>query len=126
MYKHSCLEACPMKKLFGLLLSVLIIYVIYFDLTVGTLPSSTPQPVDAKVENRTQQNIAKPKTNFPAFEAKVKPGDTVISIVENQLDQSLPVSISELIEDFKKLNPGKAPEKIQIGSTYIFPDYSKK
>lgn len=115
-----------MKKLFGLLLSILIIYVIYFDLTVGTLPSATTQQVDAKVENITTQNKTKPKTEIPAFEAKVKPGETVISIVENQLDRALPVSIGELIEDFKKLNPGKSPEKIQIGSTYIFPDYSKE
>ena len=115
-----------MKKLFGLLLSVLIIYVIYFDLTVGSLSTSVPQHVDAQVENTTKVNNNKPNTDIPAFEAKVKPGDTVISIVENELDKSLPVSITELIEDFKKLNPGKSPEKIQIGSTYVFPDYSKK
>jgi cytoskeletal protein RodZ len=126
MYKLSMLEACPMKKLFGLLLSVLIIYVIYFDLTVGTLPTSAPQHVDAQVENTTKVNNNKPNTDIPAFEAKVKPGDTVISIVEKELDKSLPVSITELIEDFKKLNKGKSPEKIQSGSTYVFPDYSKK
>jgi len=110
------------KKLFGFLLAVLIIYVIYIDLTVGTLPSTLTQQVDAKIEvpSKPQQ-----KTAIPSFEAKVEPGETVISIVEHQLDKSLPVSISELIGDFRKLNPGETPEKIQIGSTYHFPDYSK-
>jgi hypothetical protein len=114
-------EACPRKKLFGFLLAVLIIYVIYIDLTVGTLPSSITQQVDAKIETQNTQL----KTDIPAFEAKVEPGETVISIVEHQLDKSLPVSIQDLIEDFRKLNPGESPEKIQIGSTYHFPDYSK-
>jgi hypothetical protein len=108
-----------MKKIFGFLFAILIIYVIYFDLTVGTLPSNTKQ-VDAKVETVTKIT----ETDIPSFEAKVKPGETVISIVEHQIDKSLPVSIKDLITDFQKLNPGKSPEKIQIGSTYHFPDYS--
>ena len=114
------LEACPMKKLFGILLSILVLYVIYYDLTVGTLPTSTPKPVDAKVEQSTPS-----KTDLPAFDAKVKPGDTVISIVEHKINKSLPVPIPDLIKDFQILNGGKSPEKIQIGSTYHFPDYSK-
>jgi hypothetical protein len=120
MYKLSFLEASPMKKIFTFFLSVLIIYVIYFDLTVGTLPSSHTQYVDAKVKT-----ITMPKTDIPSFEKKVKPGETVISIVEHQLNKPLPVSITELIEDFQKLNPDRNPEQIQIGSIYHFPDYSK-
>ncbi len=115
------LEACPMKKLFGFLLAVLIIYVIYIDLTVGTLPTSLTQQVDAKIEVPKLQQ----QSDLPSFEAKVEPGETVISIVEHQLDKPLPVSITDLIQDFRKLNPGETPEKIQIGSTYHFPDYSK-
>jgi hypothetical protein len=109
-----------MKKLFGILLTILVIYVIYYDLTVGTLPTSTPKPVDAKVEQNTAS-----KTDLPSFDAKVKPGETVISIVEHKINKSLPVSIPDLIEDFQTLNGGKSAEKIQIGSTYHFPDYSK-
>lgn len=109
-----------MKQLFGFLFAILIIYVIYFDLTVGTLPASfTQQHVDAKIET-----MVKSKTDIPSFDAKVKPGETVISIVEHELKKPLPVSITDLIEDFRKLNPSLAPEKIQIGSTYHFPDYS--
>ncbi|MGG1677429.1 hypothetical protein ACIFOT_16960 [Neobacillus sp. NRS-1170] len=109
-----------MKKLFGFLLTVLIIYVIYLDLTVGTLTPSPVKQVDAKVET-----VMKKATGLPSFEAKVKPGETVISIVEHRLEKPLPVAITDLIEDFKKLNQGHNPEKIQIGSTYHFPDYSK-
>lgn len=109
-----------MKKLFGLLITVLILYVIYFDLSVGTLPNVDSQSVEAKSET-----VAKPIKGTPAFEAKVKPGETVITIVEHQLNRSIPVSIADLIGDFRALNPGQPPEKIQIGSTYQFPDYSK-
>ncbi|MDN3018545.1 hypothetical protein PH210_20380 [Paenibacillus sp. BSR1-1] len=109
-----------MKKLFGFLLTVLVIYVIYLDLTVGTLTPSPAKQVDAKVET-----VIKKQSGLPSFEAKVKPGETVISIVEHRLEKPLPVSITDLIEDFKKLNQGRNPEKIQIGSTYHFPDYSK-
>ena len=59
--------------------------------------------------------MSSPKNTFPAFEKEVEPGETVISIVEHQIEKPLPVSIEELIQDFRKLNPGQAPEKIQIG-----------
>ena len=110
-----------MKKLLGILLSILVIYVIYYDLTVGTLPTSAPLPVDAKVEKETTVS----KTNLHSFDAEVEPGDTAISIVEHRIKKSLPVSINDLIEDFETLNGGRSPEKIQIGATYHFPDYSK-
>jgi len=121
MYKHSMMGACPMKKLFGFLFAILIIYVIYFDLTIGTLPASKTLQVERKVETDTK----KPKMDIPSFEAEVQPGETVISIVEHELKKPLPVSITDLIEDFRMLNPGQPPEKIKIGATYHFPDYSK-
>lgn len=108
-----------MKKLVGVLFTILVFYVIYIDLTAGTLPASAPEKAASKAEAREQ-----PQSEMPSFQAKVKPGETVISIVENQLHGQLPVPISELIEDFQTLNPGKTPEKIQIGATYLFPDYS--
>ncbi|MFJ7729726.1 hypothetical protein ACIQXV_26945 [Neobacillus sp. NPDC097160] len=110
-----------MKKLFGFLFVILVIYVIYFDLTVGTLPASKSKQVDAKVETTVTKEH---KSDIPSFDAEVQPGETVISIVEHELKKPLPVSITDLIEDFRKLNPGQTPEKIQIGSTYQFPDYS--
>ncbi|MDR6998764.1 hypothetical protein [Neobacillus niacini] len=108
-----------MKKLLGLVLTALIIYVIYIDLTVGTLPSDSVQTVEAKTETHS------PKSTLPSFQATVEPGETVISIVEHQLKKPLPVSITELVKDFQLLNPGYSPEKIQVGASYQFPDYTK-
>ena len=110
-----------MKQLFGFLLLVLTIYVIYFDLTVGTLPSSRSQQAVALVGT----SILPANTDIPSFEATVQPGDTLISIVEHQLNKPLPLPITDLIADFRNLNPDQTPETIQIGSTYHFPDYSK-
>ncbi|WP_160721721.1 hypothetical protein [Bacillus sp. USDA818B3_A] len=114
-----------MKKLLGFVLALIVIYVIYYDLTTGTLPTSPPQQADAKAEDTQASAPVDTDTGIPSFDAKVKPGETVISIVEHKINKSLPVSIPELIEDFQTLNKGKSPEKIQIGSTYHFPDYSK-
>ncbi|MED3562215.1 hypothetical protein [Bacillus xiapuensis] len=107
-----------MKKLLGLVLTALIIYVIYIDLTVGTLPSDSVQTVEAKGETSSA------KSTIPSFRTTVEPGETVISIVEHQLKKPLPVSINELVRDFKLLNSGFSPEKIQVGTAYQFPDYS--
>lgn len=105
-----------MKKLIGTLLSFLIIYVIYFDMTVGTLPTYTFQQTKA---------VQTTKTTIPYFEAIVKPGDTVMSIVEHHLNKPLPVSIHNLVTDFQFLNSELSSNKIQIGRTYKFPDYKK-
>ena len=113
-----------MKKLLGFLFVLLVIYVIHVDLTIGSLPSASySQKAEAKATVATKEaSISK----IPSFEAKVGPGDTVITIVEQHSNQAIPVSITDLIADFQKLNPGQAPEKIRIGATYRFPDYSKK
>jgi hypothetical protein len=105
-----------MKKLFGVLFSLLIIYSIYFDLTVGTLPHIGSEKAEA---------IIKTDSALPYFEAKVRPGETLITIVENQANKSISIPITDLISNFKSLNPGQAPEKIQIGKIYKFPKYSK-
>jgi len=110
-----------MKKLLGVLFFIITAYAIYFDLTVGTLPSPAPQQVEASSEPQVRQATT---TSIPSFTAKVGPGETVISIVEHQLGKSLPVPIDKLIDDFQLLNQGKSPENIQIGSSYLFPDYS--
>jgi hypothetical protein len=109
-----------MKGLFGVLLVILIVYAIYIDLTVGTLPNTNTTNLEAAPTSAVVKQV---KSNMPVFEEKVKPGDTVISIVEHHINKPLPVSITDLIDDFRKLNPGENPEKIQIGVTYQFPDY---
>lgn len=109
-----------MKKLIVLLVSILCIYVIYFDLTQGTLPQPHIQTkkADAIAENKIS-------ASQPYFEVKVAPGETVLTIVEHQLAHNVPVAIDDVITDFEKLNSGLQPEKIQIGKSYRFPDYSK-
>ncbi|WP_445490395.1 hypothetical protein [Niallia sp. 03133] len=103
-----------MKRLVITLLVFITIYVIYFDLNHGTL-SSTQEPA---IEVH-----ATPTNSIPSFQQKVKTGDTVLLIVEDELHKNLPVSIDQLIKDFKKLNNKLSPEDIQVGKTYYFPDY---
>jgi len=113
-----------MKRLGAAILGILTIYIIYVDLTAGSLSNSANS---IKAEE-TMETIAKTTittTTIPAFNAEVEPGETLISIVENYLDKPIPVSIDQLISDFKSLNPKQAPEKLQIGKVYQFPDYSK-
>ncbi|AIE60756.1 hypothetical protein [Bacillus methanolicus] len=106
-----------MKRLFALLAGILVIYVIYYDLNHGTLPSVKEQ----KIEDSYAE-----LPSMPYFEKQVQPGDTVLSIVENRLNGPIPVSISKVVEHFQLLNDGKKPEDIQVGKTYRFPDYNKK
>jgi hypothetical protein len=109
-----------MKRIFLFLFGLLTIYVIYIDLTAGTLPK-----VETQTEVQTAVTLVDHESNIESFEAEVEPGETLISIVENHIKKPLPVSIEKLIKDFQGMNPGQSPEKIQIGSTYQFPDYSK-
>jgi len=104
-----------MKKLFGALIILLVCYIVFFDLTHGTLPV-----VKEKIEPKMTVEAA----GIPFFEEKVMTGDTVLTIVERKLNSQTPVSIDEIVTDFVKLNDGIYPEKIQIGKTYRFPDYS--
>lgn len=112
-----------MKRILLPIFGLLILYVIYIDLTAGTLPSIQSEKMEVK--EVTAKVMENQETGLPAFEAEVEPGETLISIVENNIDKPLPVSIDKLIKDFQSLNPGQTPEKIQIGKTYQFPDYSK-
>jgi hypothetical protein len=108
-----------MKKLFGAAFILLLIYIIFFDLQHGTLPAAEEVIVE---EVSVETN--KPASDTPYFELKVKAGDTVLSIVENNLGEQIPVSIEEIVNDFTLLNEGVSPEKIQIGKTYRFPNYA--
>lgn len=108
-----------MKRILLPLFGLLILYVVYIDLTEGTLPGIAINQAEVTTKAVTNQD-----PEIAAFEAEVEPGETLISIVENHLDKPLPVSIDELIKDFEALNPGQSPEKIKIGSSYQFPDYS--
>jgi len=105
-----------MKQLVGVLVTVLILYSIYYDLSYGTLPAVSTEQKD-EIKTVDTQKIG-------YFEKTVEEGDTVLSIIENQLGQSLSVPISDLVTDFKKLNKDLPPQQIQPGKKYKFPDYS--
>jgi hypothetical protein len=109
-----------MKKLIGILTALLVIYIIYFDLTEGTMPISETASVEVIAKKPA------PARSAGYFTVKVGPGETVLSVVEHQLNHNLPVSIEKVIMDFKSLNGGLSPEKIQIGKSYRFPDYTGK
>jgi hypothetical protein len=104
-----------MMKLFGALIIILISYIIFFDLKHGTLPAAIEKA--EIVRNPTTVSLS-------FFEERVRAGDTVLTIIENRLKSQIPVSINEIVDDFVVLNAGTTPEKIQIGKTYRFPDYS--
>ena len=95
-----------MKRLFGILLTVMVLYAIYYDLSQGTLPVDTGEKATIEKTNTVP--------GLPYFEAKVVVGDTVLSI---------PVPISDIATDFRQLNNGQSPQEIQPGKTYKFPIY---
>ncbi len=104
-----------MKRLVAFLVIVLVLYVIYYDISHGTLPAVTTEQ---------QSEVKKQSSQLrPYFEKTVQNGDTVLSIVENQLNGSIPLPITDVISDFKKLNNNLSPQEIQSGKKYKFPDY---
>ncbi|MBG9445586.1 hypothetical protein [Cytobacillus firmus] len=107
-----------MKKLAGVLLSVLVIYVIFYDLNHGTLPAGQNPSMEAST-------IPSAETEAGFFEKKVNPGETVLSIIELNLDGPIPVGIDQVVSDFSELNNGMQPEEIKSGETYRFPKYSQ-
>ena len=118
-----------MKKLAGFLILVVIIYAIYNDLSAGTLPAANMQKIDTveKEESDVKEGKkAKATENIPYFEHEVKPGDTVLSVLDSNSKSPLAVPVSQAVEDFKLLNDGTDPQKIKFGKTYKFPDYSKR
>lgn len=95
---------------------LLILYVVAYDLKIGTLPQT--QPVNAEIQTNDKNHTY----NYKSYEAG--PGDTLISIVE-ELNTHGGYTISSMIKDFTTLNPGVNPENIQLGKTYKFPLYKK-
>lgn len=107
-----------MKRILGLIILSLLIYVIYYDLSKGTLSL-----VQASNEVNKKAVVSEGDQELAYFEKKVDSGDTLLSVVEESLKSSIPVSIEMVIEDFKELNNGLTPQEIQYGEIYKFPDY---
>ncbi|QWU46882.1 hypothetical protein [Bacillus sp. NP247] len=118
-----------MKRL-GVLLFVLVLgYIFYYDIKIGTLPmlssyKKTSAAQTIKKENTdAKQNKEKETETDTVYKAiEVKTGDTVLSITEAINKKKIP-SIEKVIDDFKQLNKNTSATKIQVGKSYKFPLY---
>ncbi|UYX51087.1 hypothetical protein M3Y14_21405 [Bacillus thuringiensis] len=122
-----------MKRL-GVLLFVLVLgYIFYYDIKIGTLPmlssykkTSAAQTIkkentDAK-QNKEKETEKEKETDTVYKAIEVKTGDTVLSITEAINKKKIP-SIEKVIDDFKQLNKNTSATKIQVGKSYKFPLY---
>ncbi|MCY9196392.1 LysM peptidoglycan-binding domain-containing protein [Bacillus atrophaeus] len=98
-----------MKRLIFLFSSIFVIFIIFYDVKIGTIPFQD-LPVYA-VSTKTSEQEAAYKT------VTVKKGDTVMSIVGNA------GSPDEIVRDFEALNPNVKASSIQAGTAYKFPVY---
>ncbi|MCG1022367.1 hypothetical protein [Sutcliffiella horikoshii] len=116
-----------MIRLFIAALILITIYSIYYDLSAGTIPEpATPAtavvPPTTASETEAETSLQLSSENM-YIEVEVKAGDTVLTIAERIANKPIPVSITQLVEDFAHMNEGITPEKIQIGKIYKFPVY---
>ncbi|WP_044894780.1 LysM domain-containing protein [Bacillus alveayuensis] len=109
-----------MKKLTWFFILCFVAYIVYHDVTNGTLPAATKTAASQTQEAKTEDGDL---LNYKTM--KVKAGDTILSIMEKERDRPLPISIEQLIKDFETLNPGVKAESLQIGKTYKFPVYKE-
>ncbi|OIK12227.1 LysM domain-containing protein [Bacillus sp. MUM 13] len=114
-----------MKRLAAFIVVIFIAFIIYFDLTTGTIPADAGArgPAEAAAGAVYTGGAAeKAETStIPFVESVIKPGDTLLSLLEQ--NQTKSYSIETAIADFQKLNNGIKPESIQIGKTYKIPVY---
>ncbi|OTW91780.1 hypothetical protein BK702_08200 [Bacillus thuringiensis serovar cameroun] len=116
-----------MKRL-GIFLFVLVLgYIFYYDIKIGTLPmlssyKKTTAAQTIKKEETTTKQSKKDETDVTYKAIEVKTGETVLSITE-QINKKKTPSIDKVIDDFKQLNKSTSATKIQIGKTYKFPLY---
>ena len=109
-----------MKKIAFLFGSLLLAYIIFFDLQVGTIPTKNIATVAKASKSETKIS------SLPKYEKiQVKNGDTVLGIIED-LNPDFNQPISQITKDFTALNDGLPPAKIQSGKSYKFPIYSSQ
>ncbi|GAC89634.1 LisM domain containing protein [Anoxybacillus flavithermus NBRC 109594] len=103
-----------MKKVVTLLIFIAICAIAYHDVTDGTIHTIRAE----KTNKRTNE--------LPYREITVQRGDTLLSIIEREMNGKLPVSIDQLITDFQALNPHVNAHSLQAGKTYRIPLYKQK
>ncbi len=109
-----------MKKFSIAVLVFLLLYSVYFDLKIGTLPSAKAEPVPVQAAPSEQS----PEQGIQAYrEIRVQPGETMLTILEKLHNGSFPVSIEKAVTDFEALNDGISAHDIKADQTYRFPFY---
>ncbi|WP_243524458.1 hypothetical protein [Bacillus pseudomycoides] len=114
-----------MKRLGALLLVLVLGYVFYYDIKIGTLPMLSSYKKTTAAQTVKKENVdtkTKKETDVQYKAIEVKTGDTVLSITEAINKKKVP-SIETVIADFKQLNKNTSSTKIQIGKSYKFPLY---
>jgi hypothetical protein len=109
-----------MKRFLLFLTTCFIGFIIYFDLTTGTLPAFGVEAGQAAKQYPVQTE----EETIPYTVAVVNPGDTLLTIIERE-EGGVKVPIESMIGDFQQLNKGLKPEEMQIGKTYKIPSYKK-
>ncbi|WP_458354871.1 hypothetical protein [Peribacillus frigoritolerans] len=109
-----------MKRLLLFISFCFTLFIIYFDLTTGTLPASHPPAPTAEPAVPASKSASAPSAAYK--EITMQPGDTLLSIVEKEKGESNH-PIETIISDFQSLNEGLKPENMQIGKTYKIPVY---
>ncbi|MCB7159607.1 LysM peptidoglycan-binding domain-containing protein [Bacillus subtilis] len=98
-----------MKRLTLVCSIVFILFILFYDLKIGTIPIQDLPVYEASAKTAVQE---------PAYKTvKVKPGDTVMSIVGSA------GSPDDIVKDFEALNPNVKAHAIQAGTAYKFPVY---
>ena len=105
----------PLKRAFGTILIILIMYAVFIDLTNGTLP----------LVEHNQEESKETMTTYKYFEVTVKPGHRLVSLIESRGFFPEHIPIEQIVEDFIYLNNGISPEQMQPGQIYRIPYYDK-
>ncbi|RRN73174.1 hypothetical protein EI200_06165 [Peribacillus simplex] len=109
-----------MKRLLLFISFCFTLFIIYFDLTTGTLPPSHPPATTGQPTVPASKPASAPSADYK--EITMKPGDTLLSIIETEkVGSNQP--IETIISDFQSLNEELKPENMQIGKTYKIPVY---
>ncbi|MBS2969709.1 hypothetical protein J9317_13130 [Metabacillus sp. KIGAM252] len=103
-----------MKRLILLCSIALLTYIIYYDLSRGTLPRMEEENIMAASQPVKKETFKK---------LHVQKGESVLMIINKVNGHSIPVPLETAAEDFEKLNPGIKANRILTGHSYKFPVY---
>lgn len=104
------------KRISLFLLVIIVSYIIYYDLTVGTFHNTTIPAKEVATEVSNE--------DIPYKIIEIKSGDTLLSIVEQLTTTTTIPSSEQIVHDFQLLNPETSPTKLIIGKSYKIPIYS--